>query len=286
MSKSKLQFLRFGRDIWDPSHRFETSWLLPPWVLFAIRFLISIYAFTVLIFIIIRNLVQHHVGTARLQFSYFTVLCYWGLAFYFLVASLHTFSYALSGGTPLLNRFPRPLQALHYLFYSTICTFPLLVTIVYWAVLYSSFDSTFQIWSNASEHGLNSLFALFEILMTRINPPPWIHLLWLVVLLACYLGLAYLTHTTKHVYVYNFLNPAPKTLNAQGHNVGGVGSLVAAYVVGIAVGICILFCVVRGLIWARKWVTETKMERLGKFYGGREMGRGEVELETQRVWEK
>jgi hypothetical protein len=26
-----------GKDVWDPSHRFETSWFLPPWVLFAIR---------------------------------------------------------------------------------------------------------------------------------------------------------------------------------------------------------------------------------------------------------
>jgi len=27
----------FGTDIWDPTHRFETSWLLSPWVLFFIR---------------------------------------------------------------------------------------------------------------------------------------------------------------------------------------------------------------------------------------------------------
>jgi hypothetical protein len=246
----------------------------------------SIYCFTVLLYIIIRNLVQHSASAARLQFSYFTVLCYWGLAFYFLVAALHTLTYAISGATPLLNRFWRPFQALHYLFYSSITTFPLLVTIVYWAVLYSKFDSIYHIWSNTSEHGLNSLFALFEILMTRINPPPWVHLLWLIVILAAYLGLAYLTHATKHVYVYNFLNPAPKVLNAEGHNVGGVGGLVAAYVVGIAVGICVLFCVVKGLVWVRKWVTETKCGMMGKFYAGREIGQVEVELENQRVWEK
>lgn len=27
----------FGTDLWDPSQRFETSWLLPPLVLFAAR---------------------------------------------------------------------------------------------------------------------------------------------------------------------------------------------------------------------------------------------------------
>lgn len=31
------QHFKFGTDLWDPSHRFETSWLLPPWILFAIR---------------------------------------------------------------------------------------------------------------------------------------------------------------------------------------------------------------------------------------------------------
>lgn len=193
----------------------------------------------------------------------------------------------MNGGTPLLNRLPRPLQALHYLFFSTITTFPLLVTIVYWAVLYDGdFSTRFELWTNVSQHGLNSLFALFEIACTRINLAPWMHLPFLIVLLGAYLGLAYVTHATRGVYVYNFLNPEAKQLDAQGENVGGVGKLVGAYCVGIAVGIILLFCVVKGLIWVRKWVTEKKMGKTGKFYGGREMGRGEVELETQRVWEK
>lgn len=95
-----------------------------------------------------------------------------------------------------------------------------------------------------------------------------------------------MTRATKGVYVYRFLNPAPKKLDADGANTGGVGNLVAAYVIGIAVGIVILFCLVKGMIWVRKWATETKMGRTGKFYGGRDMGRGEVELETQRVWDR
>jgi hypothetical protein len=33
----------FGGDIFDPSHRYETSWLVSPWVLFGIRaFIVSI----------------------------------------------------------------------------------------------------------------------------------------------------------------------------------------------------------------------------------------------------
>jgi hypothetical protein len=32
-----LQAFTFGTGQWDPSYRFETSWLLSPYVLFAIR---------------------------------------------------------------------------------------------------------------------------------------------------------------------------------------------------------------------------------------------------------
>ena len=200
---------------------------------------------------------------------------------------MHTFSYALHGGTPLLNRLPRPLQGLHYLFYSTVTTYPFLVTIVFWSILYTSpFDTTFDLWSNISQHGLNSAFALFELVVSRINPAPWIHLLFLIILLASYCGLAYVIYATKHYYVYSFLDPRPKD-EVNGSNIGGVGKgAVVGYCFGIAAGIIIIFSVVKGVAWVRKWVTEKKLGREGKFYMGRGMGNGEVELETQRVWEK
>ncbi|KAG9231857.1 hypothetical protein BJ875DRAFT_506413 [Amylocarpus encephaloides] len=284
--------LKFGDDIWDPSHRFETSWILTPWVLFACRAAISLYAFTVVFFIIGWEAGNHDelsIHDVQKSFSFFTVLCYWGIAFYFLIASIHTFSYALNGGSPLLNKFPRPLQALHYLFWASITTYPFLVTIVYWGVLYdpdSPFDNKFQLWSNISQHGLNSAFALFEIVFTRINPAPWIHLLFLVVILACYCGLAYVTYATKGYYVYNFLDPRPR-IEVDGVNIGGVGkSLVVAYVFGIALAIIVIFSLSKGFSTLRKWVTEKKMGREGVFYKGRRMGQGEVELETVRMWEK
>ncbi|CZS98825.1 uncharacterized protein RAG0_07383 [Rhynchosporium agropyri] len=297
MNIFSAQHLKFGTDLWDPSHRFETSWLLPPWVLFAIRATISLYAFVVTFFIIGWEMTDHNGLSAkdvRNSFSFFTILCYWGICFYFLISALHTFTYALHGGTPLLNRLPRPLQALHYLFYSTITTFPFLVTIVYWGILYSligPFKTPFALWSNVSQHGLNSAFAIFEIVFTRINPAPWIHLIYLILILGCYLGLAYVTHATKGYYVYNFLNPNPvnKIIGEDGKekNVGGVGKgAVVGYCFGIAIAIIIIFAVVKGLTTLRKWVTEKKMERKGRFYAGREMGYGDVELETQRVWEK
>lgn len=72
--------------------------------------------------------------------------------------------------------------------------------------------------------------------------------------------------------MYAFLNPAEAR-----------HGLVAAYVFGIAVAICIIFAVVRGLVAARQWVTEEKMGKQGRFYGGRESETGEVELS---VWEE
>lgn len=192
----------------------------------------------------------------RQSFSYFTILTFWGLGFYFLVAAIHTLTYAIRG-RPLLDRFPRPLQALHSLFYTTVITFPFLVTIVYWVVLYENpwFTSEFKAWSNVSQHGLNSLFALFEIFIPRTNPPLWIHIVWLVLILAGYLGIAYITVADQGFYTYNFLDH---------DEIGGRG-IVAAYVMGILVGTIIVFCIVWGIIWVRKWLTEKKLGMEGKF---------------------
>ena len=75
-----------------------------------------------------------------------------------------------------------------------------------------------------------------------------------IVLLALYLGLAYLTHATEGFYVYGFLDLQKNT-----------SGMVAAYVVGILVAAIIFFVVVRYLIMLRIWVTEHKLGKLGEF---------------------
>lgn len=283
----------FGSGPWDPSHRFTTSWLLGPWLLFLCRALIvsphpasppfltslppsppsltslpltavadcpqCVYAFTTLFFIIGWTCAHASLGgclVVRQSFSYFTVLTYWGLAFYFLAAALHTLAYALTG-RPLLDRLPRPLQALHALFYTSVVTFPFLVTVVYWAVLYEApwFPREFDAWHNVSQHALNSLFALFELVVPRTAPPPPVHVVWLLALLLGYLAVAYITLADQHFYTYSFLD----------HDAVGGRGYVAAYVVGIAVGIVVIFGVVYALIFLRRWVTETKLGMEGKF---------------------
>jgi hypothetical protein len=179
------------------------------------------------------------------------------LAFYFLVASIHTFTYA-RWSRPLLDSFPRPLQALHAFYYTTIVTFPFLVTIVYWAILYKSpwFPREFNAFTNISQHAMNSVFALFEIVFTRTTAAsiPFIHMLWLIVLLAMYLAVAYITHAVQGWYTYSFLDPS----------VGGPGR-VAGYVFGIAAAILIVFLIVKGLVWVRVWLTEKVLHMDGKF---------------------
>jgi hypothetical protein len=215
-----------------------------------------LYVFTTIIFGLAWQCAKDVTGcdAARAQFSYFTSLTYWGLGFYFLAAAIHTFTYARSG-VPLLDRFPRPLQALHSALYTTIIVYPFVVTIVYWGRLYSGtwFAEVFDGWSNVSKHLLNSVFALFEIVVPRTDLPPPVHMTWLVLVLALYLALAYITQATKGFYPYDFLNPHSQ------------GALVAAYVFGIAVGCLIVFGLAWGAIWLRKYVTETKLGKNGKF---------------------
>ncbi|KAH6845319.1 hypothetical protein B0I37DRAFT_379787 [Chaetomium sp. MPI-CAGE-AT-0009] len=247
---------KFGTDLWDPTHRFETSWLLSPWVLFFCRALISLYAFTTLVFVLAWQCAHDETGCVASQasFSYFTSLTYWGLGFYFLVAAIHTFTYARTG-VALLDRFPRPLQALHSAFYTTVVVYPFIVTIVFWVLLFPGtwFDQVFNGWSNVSQHALNSAFALFEVVLPRTDPPPPLHMLWLILVLALYLALAYVTYADKGFYTYSFLDSEKQ------------GALVAAYVFGIAVGCIIVFGIVWGLIWLRRYVTETKLGKHGKF---------------------
>lgn len=133
----------------DPTHRHTTSWILPPLLLAIIRVVLSIYTFTTIFFVLGWDGVHHRHDLDRHYFSYFTDLTYWGIAFYFLFSSLHTFKYALTGVSWLQN-WPVTLQVAHGVFYMTIVTFPILVTAVFWALLYSGawFPNEFEGWSN------------------------------------------------------------------------------------------------------------------------------------------
>ncbi|KAK8225841.1 hypothetical protein HDK90DRAFT_68204 [Phyllosticta capitalensis] len=251
-SKKPLRDYFISPGPFDPSHRYETSWLLSPGALFAYRAFLSTYAFIATFVNLGWN--GTHGGTAGQSFSYFTNLTYWGLSFYFGVAATHTGTYWLTG-RPLLARWPRWAQELHAIFYSTIVVFPFIVTIVFWAILFPGyFTTTFAAWYNTTAHALNSVFALLEIILPRTPLRPWWHLGPLIFLLACYLGLAYVTHATEGFYVYSFLD-----VQANG------SGTVAGYCFGIAIGCIVLFAVVQGVVWVRVRLTEGVLGARGRW---------------------
>ncbi|CAK3871626.1 Hypothetical predicted protein [Lecanosticta acicola] len=231
--------------------RLCTSWLLPGWALFALRIIISFYAFTVLFYVIGYRSGIGETEAVEQSFSYFTVLGYWGLAFYHGFTAMHTASLAFgSSGTAWLSRWPGWMRWLHSVFYATVTVYPYVVTAVFWSLLAANaFESTLSTFTNISEHGLNSVFAFLELALPRSDPHPWINLPALIFILALYLSLAYLTHATEGIYVYDFLDPA-----------NGSGS-VFGYCIAILAATIVLFTIVRYLQLLRRWLTEDRRAR-------------------------
>ncbi|CUS08657.1 unnamed protein product [Tuber aestivum] len=195
---------------------------------------------------------------------------YWGLGCYFAVAAVHTFVYAFGGRAPL-EGWPEVLQFLHCLLYTTIITFPLLggITVVYWVILApddNQFRNRYSAWCNVSFHTLNSVFAIFEVLIPRTERSPWLHVPFLFLILAGYLGVAYITKATKGLYTYSFLDRGKK----------GSG-MVAAYAFGIAAAICVVFVIIWLIIWLRLFLCEKVFVLKGKFSSEARGGRGDGE---------
>ncbi|KAG8790931.1 hypothetical protein FRC17_008833 [Serendipita sp. 399] len=88
---------------------------------------------------------------------------------------------------------------------------------------------------------MNSVLVIIEFLFGRVR----LYLgYWIVciIVLALYLGMAYLVHETQNIWVYNFLDPHKENAH------------VAAYIVGIPVAETVVFIVMWGLIHIRDWI--------------------------------
>lgn len=268
----------------DPSldrlHAFETSWLLPPGVLAALRAFLALYVFSCIFFIFGWEGTHGAGASIGQSFSYFTWLDFWGLGFYFLVSAIHGFCYARTGRSVLFDRLPRVFRALHSLYYSCVTTFPFLVLIVYWAILYQPpwFPLVFEAWQNISQHGLIGLFALLEIFLPTTPPHPLLVLPFLVLILLLYLALAYLTHYTEGFYTYSFLDPG-----VHGEHSGRV----AGYCFAILAAIIVIFAVTWALIWLRRRLVGGRIKRSKRdpeaVYGTQQQG---VEAAGLEVAEK
>ncbi|KAJ4989066.1 hypothetical protein SVAN01_05504 [Stagonosporopsis vannaccii] len=266
----------FTYDIWgvpsagffDPSRTFVTSHFVSPIVLACIRAVLCVYSFTTIIvsYSWLANntatvgLKDVNIGSYKIQqseaaigqsFSFFTYLTFWSLGFYFLVASVHTFMFAFKAHTWLHN-WPKPLQLMHSLYYSCVTSMPFLVTIVFWGTMNSGWPpGRFEQWMNLSVHGLNSVFAIVEILLPATEAPPVSHLSVVLLILSVYLGLAYLTRYTQGFYVYEWLNPAHGTVS------------IVLHVLGYAAGIIAIFFLVSGAIRVRNMFAHSLSEPRG-----------------------
>ena len=128
----------------DPEHSLVTSPFFSPLVLAIIRLTLALYALITVLVILIWDATKLHVaeryvssqllsyllaenlviGDPNRYFSYFTSLSYIGLLAYFWASGVQTLAFALRGGKSYpLQRWPRTLQFLHMLLYSTIVTF-------------------------------------------------------------------------------------------------------------------------------------------------------------------
>jgi hypothetical protein len=240
----------------DPNMTFVRSHFVSPVVLGSIRAVMSLYSFTTII--TCYTWLAHKTATIKLKdvnigsytiqqsedaigqsFSFFTYLTFWCLGFYFLISSVHTFMYAFRQRT-WLHKWPRALQLAHSFYYSSVTSFPFLVTIVFWGTMNSGWPAgRFEQWINISVHGLNSVFAVTEIVISATAPPPVTHLSVVLLILSAYLGLAYLTRYTQGFYVYEWMNPAHGNVS------------IILHILGYAAGIIAIFFIVRYAIVAR-----------------------------------
>ena len=252
------------------SQPFVTSWLLRSYALASIRVFMSVYCFFTIFFSwawFAKHEVVFHlqdiaipkmtfmmgVNAIGRSFSYFTYLSYWGLAFYFAFAGMHTFVFA-KRGTTWLDNWPVLMKLLHSILYSSIVCYPFLVSSIYWGSMWvgpSWFKTHFDSWSMISIHVLNSLFATFELVVTQTPPLPWLQMSALLLIMGLYLGIAYLSKVTAGVYVYLWLDP----------KVGA--DKIIAHIIGYTMAIIVIFTLVRGAIWLRCRLTQARTLTLG-----------------------
>lgn len=249
--RSYLSYEWFGVSApFDSACRLVTSPFFSPLSLGALRVLFAVYSLVTTITVLVFESVRFHDSSSF--FSYFTDLSYIGLVAYFWASGIQTIAFVIWGQKAYpLQKWSRILQFLHILLYTTITIFPFIVTVVYWTLLASSstFRTKYSAWSNVSQHAMNSCFALFEILLTNAGPSPWSHMAPGLVLFACYLGVAYITHAAQGFYTYDFLNPSVQH------------GLLAAYIIGMGVGYCILFMIVKGICTLRcRFVSPSRLD--------------------------
>ncbi|KAF9937244.1 hypothetical protein BGZ65_001663 [Modicella reniformis] len=208
-----------------------SNWL-PTGGLFTIRMLLFVYTFTVLITDLCRT------ERPQYEFCYLTQLSYLGLTSYLGTVSWHTFSewrhqrlkHQPQGAEDVLAqseaqwqtqvRTKTTLERQHWLLtdmnfflYHTICTFHIILPLLYWGYLaYEGGARTMAVemsaealWRNYSFHGGDLIVVLIEIVINTMPfIPSHIFIVYLVSLL--YLAEAHIVYRVDGFWIYPFLD--------------------------------------------------------------------------------
>jgi len=161
-------------------------------VLALIRLLLLVYAAAVLICSIVFSIIANNSN----YLFYYTRLSFIGITFYLLAATIHTICYwrqlrKHSDG----DEYPEPYTLrsgsvwtrLQFMLYATAAVNAPVVTFIYWTFLYpySARNPVEWSWISCSQHAVNSLIVVVEIVLGRF-------LLYLEDLFVCVLALPYL----------------------------------------------------------------------------------------------
>lgn len=110
----------------------------------------------------------------------------------------------------LLSRsFPRPLQFAHSLLISTVASYPLVVTVIFWTLLAGPdpLGTPYTAFVNISKHTINVALTQLDLtILSRTPMMPWWHLVPVISFLGMYIGIVAITYHRYHVLVYGFFN--------------------------------------------------------------------------------
>lgn len=308
----------------DPQHRLVTSYILSPGALAAFRIIVTIY----MLVTAFSTAVHEGIGTI----TFFTSLSFWGDTAYFLMSTIHTFSfwwalgrwkhaskqqgggriemvekayphngvgrievarhkaaidafgtqlhedieselsYSIGSEFEIGSRYPRswlsrsfsrPLQVCHTLLVSTVSSFPLVVLVIFWSVLRgpAPLGDPYSAFANIGKHTLNYVLTMIDLVVLSRTPlRPWWHLVFLVSMLALYIGIVSITYQRYHVWVYGFFNVQQFGL-----------PLVVCFCLLLGCFTVASFCLTQGLMLLREYIA-AKVQKSGQWGSARAVG--------------
>ena len=216
----------------DPDKTFVTSPFTAPSALCINRGIRACYTMTIAIVSLVTSAYD---GTFTIWFTDFSKYAYVGASFYFVFAFYHTLIYWRTGRYPLAS-WPRILQLLHSVLYSSIGVFPGIMTVIYWTISANSstFSTPLNIWLNVSLHLASTVFIFTEILSNSIPPLSLAHLLVLELWFLLYLPIVYICAATLGFYPYPSLDPSTP-------------GLLAGSIISMVIAIAAMFLIIRGI---------------------------------------